>query len=135
MARKPPTSSKQRPTPQSSPQLQNRSDRSETRPFPCNYVRHPPSFTGTGLGQNATRWIRDSGIVECIKAAKAALVTVDSMAGDGALPAIWWTQYVVFCALAIVYVWEARHNSPEMRDGAPSRDDIELGRLSSLAER
>lgn len=42
---------------------------------------------------------------ECIAAAGTVLRTVDSMAADGTLYfSLWWTHYVTFCALAVVYV-------------------------------
>ncbi|OQE32344.1 hypothetical protein PENSTE_c001G08590 [Penicillium steckii] len=44
--------------------------------------------------------------LECISAARASLELVDKMAGDKSLfHAFWWTHYVTFCALAVVYVW------------------------------
>ncbi|KAH7039563.1 fungal-specific transcription factor domain-containing protein [Microdochium trichocladiopsis] len=60
------------------------------------------------LASNAPRTmtLQDS-ISECLGAAKVALELVDSMSPDGALfHAFWWTPYVTFCALAVVYVWE-----------------------------
>lgn len=50
-------------------------------------------------------------VSECIMAAKVILETVDGMADDGTLfHALWWTPYVTFCALAVVYVWEIQRN-------------------------
>ncbi|KAH8174752.1 fungal specific transcription factor domain-containing protein [Sarocladium implicatum] len=55
-------------------------------------------------GENTA--LQDS-VRECINAARTALETVDSMCRDGSLfHALWWTPYVTFCALAVVYVWE-----------------------------
>jgi hypothetical protein len=45
--------------------------------------------------------------IACIDAAKAVLDTVDKLAKEGPIfHAFWWTHYVTFCALVIVYVWE-----------------------------
>lgn len=41
-----------------------------------------------------------------IDAARVVLETVDHMAREGPIfHAFWWTHYVTFCALVIVYVW------------------------------
>lgn len=46
-------------------------------------------------------------VAECIAAAKAGLELVDKMASDSTLfHSFWWTHYVTFCALTVVYVWE-----------------------------
>ncbi|KAB2569200.1 putative transcriptional regulatory protein [Lasiodiplodia theobromae] len=59
--------------------------------------------------------------------------TVDAMAGDGTLfHAFWWTYYVTFCALAVVYVWEIQQRAG--RDAAGT-DDGSLRRLFDLAEK
>ncbi|KAG9255757.1 putative C6 transcription factor [Emericellopsis atlantica] len=43
----------------------------------------------------------------CIAAARTVLETVDRMAKEGPIfHAFWWTHYVTFCALVVVYVWE-----------------------------
>lgn len=70
----------------------------------------------------------DGGVKEiiqyCISAASTALELVDSMASDGTLfHAFWWTHYVSFCALAVVYVWQIQQKAPFE------------GRLFELAER
>lgn len=53
-----------------------------------------------------------SGVAECISAAKVILETVDGMAGEGTLVhAFWWTPYVTFCALAVVYVREIQQSA------------------------
>lgn len=79
----------------------------------------------TGLGQ---------AVGECLAAAKVALQTVDAMAGDGTLfHAFWWTYYVAFCALAVVYVWEIQQRVGDT--AAWTDDDGALRKLSDLAER
>lgn len=68
---------------------------------------------------------------ECVAAAKVALETVDGMANDGSLfHAFWWTAYVTFCAVAVIYVWEIQQNSSPDSADMPS-----LGQLSGLADR
>lgn len=73
----------------------------------CHAIMHAtrPFLLGfTGAGGNSA--LEDS-VGECISAAKTALETVDSMSKEGTLfHAYWWTPYVTFCALAVVYVWE-----------------------------
>ncbi|KAE8383856.1 fungal-specific transcription factor domain-containing protein [Aspergillus bertholletiae] len=45
-------------------------------------------------------------IDECISAARAVLELVNTMAKDtNLLHSFWWTHYVTFCALAVVYIW------------------------------
>lgn len=56
-----------------------------------------PFLLGDGSAENT---------VKCIAAAKSSLELVDKMAGDSTLfHSFWWTHYVTFCALAVVYVW------------------------------
>ena len=73
------------------------------RPFLLkNTVRH---------GEELRRLARES-ITECIKAAQSVLEAVDSMAHEGRLfHAFWWTHYVCFCALAVVYVWAIQESN------------------------
>ncbi|TDZ38788.1 Activator of stress genes 1 [Colletotrichum spinosum] len=75
----------------------------------CHAIMHAnrPFLLGAtateGAGQPTA--LGDS-VEECINAARSALETVDGMASDGTLfHAFWWTPYVTFCALAVVYVW------------------------------
>ncbi|KAH7123508.1 fungal-specific transcription factor domain-containing protein [Dactylonectria estremocensis] len=69
-------------------------------------------------------------VSECLSAAKMALETVDRMFSDGTVLfyALWWTPYVTFCALAIVYVWEIKQKA----NGMTENDDPSL---FTLAER
>lgn len=56
-----------------------------------------PFLLGDGSAENT---------MKCISAAKSSLELVDKMAGDSTLfHSFWWTHYVTFCALAVVYVW------------------------------
>lgn len=60
------------------------------------------------------RNLASESINECIEAAKSVLVIVDRMAKDGNLfHAFWWTHYVAFCALVVVYVWSIQQNSDQ----------------------
>jgi hypothetical protein len=47
-------------------------------------------------------------VSECLDAARDALETVDAMFPDRlvAFHSLWWTPYLTFTALAVVYVWE-----------------------------
>jgi hypothetical protein len=70
--------------------------------------------------------------IECISAAKVSLELVDRMAGDSTLfHSFWWTHYVTFCALAVVYVWGIQL----VRRPARQTDDEFYGKLFDLAER
>ncbi|KAF2993876.1 hypothetical protein E8E13_001744 [Curvularia kusanoi] len=70
------------------------------------------------LLKNTTRHSEDlrrlakESITECIKAAQSVLETVDRMACEGRLfHAFWWTHYVCFCALVVVYVWAIQESN------------------------
>ena len=53
-----------------------------------------------------------AAVSDCISAARDVLGIIDMLAGDGTLfYAFWWTHYVAFCSLAVVYVWEIQRNS------------------------
>ena len=75
---------------------------------------------------------REDRATECINAAKASLELVDRMASDSTLfHSFWWTQYVTFCALAVVYVsgiQQKRRNVSRIRDDSQNQ-------LFGLAER
>lgn len=71
-------------------------------------------------------------VIECILAAKASLELVNRMAGDSTLfHSFWWTHYVIFCALAVVYVWEIQRTTRS----ADERDNQSFGEIFDLAER
>ncbi|KAF1848175.1 uncharacterized protein K460DRAFT_403470 [Cucurbitaria berberidis CBS 394.84] len=58
------------------------------------------------------RSLAKEGLAECISASQAVLEVVDRMAGEGRLfHAFWWTHYVCFCALVVVYVWAIQESS------------------------
>ncbi|KAI9155581.1 Activator of stress protein [Paramyrothecium foliicola] len=69
-------------------------------------------------------------VAECISAARDALETIDRMFPDkiAVFHSLWWTPYLTFCALAVVYVWEITQKaSGTVEVGDPS--------LFALAER
>ncbi|SPO07336.1 related to C6 transcription factor [Cephalotrichum gorgonifer] len=69
---------------------------------------------------NSSGYTAIDSVGECISAAKVVLETVDGMAGEGTLfHAFWWTSYVTFCALAVVYVREIQQNT----GGEETRDE------------
>lgn len=75
--------------------------------------------------------LRTDAIRHCIVAAQEALRTVDSIAKEGSIfHAFWWTHYVTFCALAVVYVWKIQQE--KHHDDIPG---IMQDRLFDLAER
>lgn len=76
--------------------------------------------------QGGTTALEDS-VRECINAARTALETVDSMHRDRSLfYAFWWTPYVTFCALAIVYVWEIQQIQAQHYESHGLHDLLEL---------
>lgn len=71
-------------------------------------------------------------VIECILAANASLELVNRIAGDVTLfHSFWWTQYVIFCALAVVYVWEIQRSTRNME----GMDSQFLAGVFDLAER
>ncbi|KAL5340978.1 fungal-specific transcription factor domain-containing protein [Aspergillus crustosus] len=69
-----------------------------------------PFLLGDGSHSENDPEIQD-GITECLNAARKALELVSTMSSDTHLfHSFWWTQYVLFCALAVIYVWEIQQN-------------------------
>jgi hypothetical protein len=89
------------------------------RPFLLkNTVRHSDDL----------RQLARESIAECIKAAQSVLEVVDRMAREGRLfHAFWWTHYVCFCALVIVYVWtiQESNNNPTVAERRKILDQAE----------
>jgi hypothetical protein len=70
-----------------------------------------PFLLGDGCHSSHEPEVQDR-ITECLSAARKALELVSNMASDTHLfHSFWWTQYVLFCALAVVYVWEIQQNA------------------------
>lgn len=77
-------------------------------------------------------------VQECILSAKKALQIVDEMAGDSTLfHSLWWTSYVTFCALTVVYVWSIRTqtSSSGCDESLSSNISPDVAGLYELAER
>jgi hypothetical protein len=57
-------------------------------------------------------------VAECLGAAKIALTSINRMFPDGQVLfyALWWTPYVTFCALAVVYIWEIKQKASGMSE-------------------
>lgn len=74
-----------------------------------------PFLLGTIGGDGESSDIINEQISECISSAKLVLETVDTMASDDPLfHAFWWTHFVTFCALAVVYVWEIQRHLSDL---------------------
>ena len=49
-------------------------------------------------------------ISDCISTARLVLEIVDTTASDDPLfQTLWWTHFITFCALAVVYIWGIQH--------------------------
>ncbi|KAH8196122.1 hypothetical protein TruAng_009721 [Truncatella angustata] len=77
----------------------------------------------------------ETQIREAILAASTVLETVDEMVTEGGtiFHAFWWSHYVTFCALAIVYAWEMQSRKTHLN--AFPNDAIDHAELMTLAER
>lgn len=54
----------------------------------------------------ATQQFRRDSIALCLSGARDALHIIDALAREGPLfHALWWTHYITFCALSVIYVW------------------------------
>ncbi|KAH9890859.1 fungal-specific transcription factor domain-containing protein [Xylariomycetidae sp. FL2044] len=75
----------------------------------CHAIMHAnrPFLLGH---QGQTPAFQDS-IDECISSAKTTLRIVDTMARDAMIHAFWWTPYVTFVSLAVIYVWEIQQST------------------------
>jgi hypothetical protein len=96
----------------------------------CHAIMHanrPFLLGATGGRSKGNNTALEDSVRECISAARTALETVDAMAIDGALfHAYWWTPYVTFCALAVVYVWEIQQVQARQYDSYGLHDLLEL---------
>lgn len=77
---------------------------------------------------DATEIFRQQSVQLCIAAAQDALRTIDAFASDGPLfHAFWWTHYITFCALTVVYVWNTQQPSKDI-------EGVDRQKLMMLAE-
>jgi broad-specificity NMP kinase len=59
------------------------------------------------LSNRTSSVAQESYVEDCMSAAKTVLETVDQLAKDGPIfHAFWWTHYVTFCSLIVVYVFQ-----------------------------
>lgn len=93
-----------------------------------------PLLLGNGSRQRRQSMVAliEDGSTRCIRAAWAILETVAAGAKEGGATgaAFWWTHYVAFCALAVVYVWTVQRR----RSVIERRPDIDDAKLLELAE-
>jgi hypothetical protein len=93
------------------------------RPFLLSRRNRKPS-----ADNDVTEAFRAESIQLCIAAAQDALRTVDAFASDGPqFHAFWWTHYITFCALTVVYVWNTQQPSNELKG-------IDRSKLMMIAE-
>lgn len=73
----------------------------------------------------------------CIDAAKDIMQRVDAMAGEGSmLESFWFTHYICFCAILVVYIYTIQQHQSSHNPASPSlsSSDDEVHDLFSLAE-
>lgn len=89
-----------------------------------------PFLLGDG-NTSSDQQVKDR-VNECLSAARKTLELVMNMANDDHLfHSFWWTQYVLFCALAVVYVWEIQQNAHSL---SRPQEDQDARSLYELAE-
>ncbi|CAO2647452.1 Nn.00g083740.m01.CDS01 [Neocucurbitaria sp. VM-36] len=76
-------------------------------------LAHRPFLLKNTMHNNdEMRSLAKDGLAECISASQAILDAVDRIAREGPLfHAFWFTHYVTFCALVVVYVWTIQESS------------------------
>ena len=73
-----------------------------------------------------------SHVEDCVAAAKSVLETVEYMINEGPMSSgFWWTHYVTFAALVVIYVWEIQQR--RMNKGT-TEDSASRVRVLQLAE-
>jgi hypothetical protein len=93
------------------------------RPFLLSHNDRRPTSEN-----DATEIFRQQSVQLCIAAAQDALRTIDAFASDGPLfHAFWWTHYITFCALTVVYVWNTQQPSIDI-------EGVDRQKLMMLAE-
>ncbi|KAF1968932.1 hypothetical protein BU23DRAFT_540477 [Bimuria novae-zelandiae CBS 107.79] len=94
-------------------------------------MAHRPFLLKNLSNRPETRDLAQESISECVSAAQSVLESVDRMAQDGQLfHAFWWTHYVCFCALAVIYVWAIQQSISHSMLNHTS-----LAKIFDLAER
>jgi hypothetical protein len=94
------------------------------RPFLLSY-----NTPQQALKIDATQVFQQDRVQLCIAAAQDALCTVDTFASDGPLFHVcWWTQYITFCALTVVFVWNMQQPSKDF-------EGVDSQKVTTLAER
>jgi hypothetical protein len=98
-------------------------------------AHRPFLLKNTFRNSEEMRALAKESLTECISAAQSVLDAVDRMARESRIfHAFWWTHYVCFCALVIVYVWaiQESNNSSAFEERRQILDQAErcLGHLA-----
>ncbi|KAL4985501.1 fungal-specific transcription factor domain-containing protein [Aspergillus falconensis] len=104
----------------------------------CHALIHAtrPFLLGDGRNTFSNDPASQSRISECLSAARKALEIIDTIVNDRELShSFWWTQYVLFCALAVVYVWEIQRNAHHELDDRSGLIHVSHETLFELAEK
>jgi hypothetical protein len=91
-------------------------------------AHRPFLLKNTARQSEESRQLARESIMECIKAAQSVLETVDRITREGRMfHAFWWTHYVCFCALVVVYVWtiQESNNDPTVTERRKILDQAE----------
>lgn len=92
-------------------------------------LAHRPFLLKNKMRDNdAMKRLFKEGLIECIAAARTVLEAVDRMAEEGRLfHAFWWTHYVCFCALVVLYVWSIQesHDTSSLEERRSILDQAE----------
>lgn len=92
-------------------------------------AHRPFLLKNTRRGNTEMHILAKDSHAECLTAARSVLEAVDRMAREGRLfHAFWWTHYVCFCALVVVYVWaiqQSTHNTASAEDTRRILDQAE----------
>lgn len=84
------------------------------------HASRPFLLHGSSLESAASVHVRD-----CLAAAHGALEIANGMACEGPMfNAFWWTHYVVYCALVVVYMFEIQQKRQQII--SESRSDLDL---------
>jgi hypothetical protein len=85
------------------------------------HASRPFLLQGSSVEPAASVHVRD-----CLAAAHGALEIANGMAAEGPMfNAFWWTHYVVYCALVVVYMFEIQQRRQQMHV-PETRSDLDL---------